>query len=173
MAKTPATTIQRGYARGPSDEKRLQAAGVKTIYRADKGETPGKFKMRAGELLGVVDGLRALGQAKSAMVAAVDMVHGWGAVIVDVGTGLRSDRDGAKMMSHAFDTRTSDEFREMQAKAVADRHKRNGRMPKEKARVIWFNDKLNKDEAAERCGPGWSWPTLYRHFGKRNAPRGA
>lgn len=60
-----------------------------------------------------------------------------------------------------------------QAKSVEARHKRNGRMPKEKARAIWFNDKLNKDEAAERCGPGWSWPTLYRHFGPRREPRSA
>lgn len=173
MAKIEAMKIQRGYARGPSDEKRLQDAGVKNIYRADKGQTVDKFRMRPGELLGVVDGFRAFGTAKSAMVAAEDRVHAAGAAIIDVETGLRSDRNGGKMMSQAFDTRTSEEFREMQAKATAERHKRNGRMPKEKARAIWFNDKYSVEQAAAICGVGWSSATLYRHFRKRNAPKGA
>src|ERR1700730_13587256 len=99
MSHPQASGIIRGYARDKKDEARLRAAGVKTIYRADKGETPGKFKMRKGETLGVVDGLLAFGNAKSDMVAGVKLVHSWGASVRDAETGLCSRSDGAEMMA--------------------------------------------------------------------------
>ena len=172
MAKDKQLIIQRGYARGPSDEKRLRDKGVKTIYRADKGETLDKFKMRAGELLGVVEGYRAFGDAKGAMIAAERRIHGAGAAIIDVETELRSDRNGAEMMAVSIGVlRPSEEYREMQAKAVEARHKRNGRMPEAKARAIWFNPKIKRLEAADLMGKGWSPASAYRAFGKRDVPR--
>ena len=166
------TIIQRGYARGPSDEERLRAKGVKNIYRADKGQTIDKFRMRAGELLGVVEGFRAFGEAKGAMIAAERRVHAVGAAIFDVETELRSDRNGAEMMAVSLGVlRPSDEYREMQAKSVEARRKRSGRMPEAKARVIWFNPKLKRLEAAALMGKGWSPASAYRAFGPRTAPR--
>lgn len=160
----------RGYARNAADEKRLRDAGVKTIYRADKGETPGRFKMRKGELLGVVDGLRAFGEARRDLIAAERMIHGWGAVIADVETGLRSDRNGIEMMARALGpNRPSAEFKEMQAKSVRERVK--GRMPKREALAIWRNPKLSVREAIELM-KGWTQTTAYNQLGKRDVPAG-
>jgi hypothetical protein len=80
--------ITRGFAKNERDEQKLRDRGITTIYRSDRGETLGKFRMRKGELLGVVN-LRAFGSARKDMVAAVKQVHKWGAVVVDI-DGLRS-----------------------------------------------------------------------------------
>src|SRR5882724_9117930 len=139
MSNPQASGIVRGYARNEKDEKRLRAAGVtKPIYRADKGEVPGKFKMRKGETLGIVDGLRAFGDGKGEMVSAVKLVHSWGASISDAETGLCSRRDGAEMMAKALGPkRPSKDYKEMQAKAARARTK--GRMPKRDAQAIWYD----------------------------------
>jgi hypothetical protein len=163
-------TISRGYARGAKDEARLRAAGVKTIYRSDKGEAPGKFKMRKGEYLGVVDGLRAFGEAKGTIIAAVELVHSWGATIIDAETKLCSRRDGAKMMGQALGpNRPSAEFKSMQAASVRERVK--GRMPKREALIIWRNPKLSVSEAIELMTK-WKQATAYNVLGKRDVPAG-
>ena len=164
------TGISRGYAASLSDEKRLRALGVKTIYRGDKGETFGKFKMRKGERLGVVNGLLAFGSARREMVAAVKAVHAWGATIVDAETGLRSDKDGVEMMDLALaPRRPSDQYRAMQAAGVRERVK--GRMGKREALIIWRNPKLSVKEAIELMHK-WSQATAYKQLGKRDVPAG-
>src|ERR1017187_7545075 len=91
--------IHRGYARNSRDEKRLQAAGVKKIYREDRGsEQWGNWKMRKGERLGVVNGLLAFATNRKGMMAALAKVESWGAIIVDVEAGLRSDKHSAKLL---------------------------------------------------------------------------
>ena len=169
---TPTKPIARGYARHATDEKRLRDAGVKTIYRADKGETVGKFRMRAGELLGVVDGLRAFGDNRGPINEAVKLVKASGAAIIDVETGLRSDVDGVEMLHKALSSQTmTPEFAAaMQKKAVEARLE--GAISEAKAKRIWFDGRWSVKQKVEMCGRGWSRRRLYDTFGKTNAPAG-
>lgn len=161
--------IARGFARHSGDENRLRQAGVKVIYRADKGEVLGKFKMRKGELLGTIGGLSAFGSAKRDWTRAEELVHSWGAAIVDIETGMRSDRNGAMMFDHALrPRRPSEEYAAMQAKSVEARI--GDRMGKRKAAKIWFNQRLSTDEKVDLTG--WPISTLYRVFGKSGVPAG-
>lgn len=165
-----ASAIDRGYARKDADEKRLKAAGVKIVYRGDKGETIGKFRLRKGERLAVV-GLGAFGESRKAIVDAIDVVHSMGATVMDIEfPKLRSDRDGARMLHIAMTPRrlSPQEAAEMQEKAVAARVA--GRMPEIKARRIWFGPGSVLEKVA-RCH-GWSQRALYNKFGSTNAPAG-
>ena len=163
-------TIHRGYAANAADEKRLKALGIKTIYRGDKGETLDRFRMRKGELLGVVNGLLAFGEARRLMVDAVKSIHSCGAAIIDAETGLRSDRDGVEMLAQALaPRRPSDAYREAQAKGVANRVR--GRMGKREALIIWRNPKLSVKEAIELLHK-WTQATAYKQLGKRDVPAG-
>jgi hypothetical protein len=163
--------IARGYARHERDEKRLRAAGVKTIYRSDKGETLGKFKMRDGEYLGVVDGLKAFGEGRRDMVAAVKLVHSWGATVIDAETKLCSRRDGAEMLHLALTPRnlSPEHASLMQAKSARARIK--GRMPQREALIIWRNPKLSVAEAIDLM-TGWTQSTAYNQLGVRGVPAG-
>ena len=162
--------VARGFARNSADERRLKTAGVKTIYRADKGEMPGKFKMRRGELLGVVDGLLAFGTAKRDWTAAEKLVHSWGAVIFDVETKLRSDQNGATMFDYALrPRRPSETYQAMQAASVEKRTK-DGRVGKRAAERIWRNQRLSVKEKVDLTG--WPQATLYNTFKKTNVPAG-
>jgi len=159
-----ATKITRGYARNESDSKRLKAAGVKTIYRADKGETLDRFKMRAGEFLGVVDGLRAFG-GKRDIGQAVKLVHSWGAIVIDAETGLQSRHDGVEMMRQALAPQLKPgRAEEMQALSVKSRLN-DGRVSERKAKMIWRNLSFTITEAVELTG--WPQSTLYFEFGPR------
>ena len=172
MKKKPQAivTISRGYARNAKDEARLRAKGVKIIYRADKGETLGQFKMRQGEYLGVVDGLKVFGDGKREMVAGVRKVHELGATIIDVETDKCSRRDGAEMLVDAIaPLRPSDEYKSMQAASVRERVK--GRMDKRTALTIWRNPKLSVGEAIELMTK-WTQATAYKRLGKRDVPAG-
>ena|ERR1019366_264873 len=164
----PATGITRGYAANAADEKALKASGVKTIYRGDKGETLGKFKMRKGEALGVPRGYPTFGTARSDWTKAEEMVHSWGAFIVDIPTGLRSDRNGARMFANALSPpRPTETYKAMQAASVEARTE--GRMSWRRAEKIWFNGKLKLAEKVELIGIPQA--TLYNHFGKTTVPK--
>lgn len=171
MARDKAQAIARGYAKNASDETKLRAAGIKTIYRGDKGETLGRFRMRKGELLGVV-GLGAFGASRKAIADAVDRVHAWGAAVVDIERPtLRSDRDGVRMMHIAMTPSRNlspEAAAEMAAKSMAARTA--GRMPKHEARRIWFGPGTVEDKV-KRCH-GWSQRALYNEFGPTNAGAG-
>lgn len=174
MTDPQAKGIARGYAGTPADEKRLRAFGIKTIYRGFKGETPGdnqkkgQFKMRSGELLAVARGLRAFGDARQDWVAAEELVHSWGAAIYDIDTGLRSDRNGVKMVTLALNPRPVDDYREMQAESVKVRVK--DRMPEAKARKIWFNKRLTIAQKLELMD-GWSRNAAYKAFERTTVPK--
>jgi hypothetical protein len=163
--------IARGFARNSGDERRLRAAGVtRPIYRADKGELPGQFKMRRGEFLGVVDSFLAFGAAKRDWTAAEKLVHSWGAVIYDVEAKLRSDQNGAMMFDYALrPRRPSETYQAMQAASVEKRTK-DGRVGKRAAERIWRNQRLSVKEKVELTG--WPQATLYNTFKKTNVPAG-
>lgn len=171
MDAITATAIRRGYARNESDAIRLKAAGIKTIYRGDKGETLGKFRMRPGELLAAVGGLKAFGEAKGAMVAATKLMASWGAAIVDVDTGLRSDRDGAEMMFEATKLRNLSPAAAATMQAASVKARVNGRMAENQARRIWKDSRYSVAEAIEIM-VGWSQRAAYTTFGKRDIGAG-
>jgi hypothetical protein len=170
--------MQRGYARDARDEKRLVAAGVpaRSIYREDRGaEQWGKWKMRAGETLAIVDGLHAFGKTRKGMMAALDLVESWGAVIVDVESGLRSDKNSAKLLDLGLRKRHGElamvpgQAESMQEASVLARLR--GRMPFRSAKVRWMNPELTTKQALKQMR-GWSQGTAYRAFGKRGTPPG-
>lgn len=163
-------TIHRGYAANAADEKRLRALGVKVpIYRGDKGEVLGKWRMRKGEVLTVVRGYLAFGSARRDWVKAEETIHGMGAVIFDLDSGLRSDRNGAAMVHRAiYPLRPTEEYQRMQALSAAKRvraHKKTRRDEK-----IWLSDKLKVREKVELIGIPVA--SLYRMYGKTGAPQG-
>jgi hypothetical protein len=175
MKKEPKAlgTISRGYARNDSDEKRLRAKGVKTIYRADKGETLGKFKMRAGEILGVVDGLRVFGDTRRDILAAIRVVHAMDATVVDAEDGLRSDRHWPEMIDRALAKfrPTPEQARAMQEASMVARLKGKKIMPRREAAAIWHDARFSTVEAIELMF-GWAQATAYKYLGKRNVPAG-
>lgn len=178
MKEAKAITIIRGFARNAADEARLKAAGVAKIYRQDKpAEQWGKWRMRRGEALGVVDGLRAFGTTRGAMMDALRKVHGWKAVIRDAETGERSDVNGAEMLDRGLSKVVAaargpdtERARAMQAKSVKAR-KDDGRMPARQAAYMWkHRPDLSNEEIAEATG--WPWRTLHNKFKSRGLPRG-
>jgi hypothetical protein len=156
--------ITRGFAKNERDEQKLRDLGITTIYRSDRGETLGKFRMRKGELLGVVN-LRAFGSARKDMVAAVKQVHKWGAVIVSL-DDLRSDRDGVAMLDAALVKfiPSAEHAKEMQRRSVLARTE--GRMSMRDAQSIWRNPRLTTLEAIDLMR-GWSERSAYAKLGAR------
>lgn len=179
MPKSIKPQAARGYARHPKDERRLIEAGLKpaAIYLEGRGrEGWGNWKMRPGEALGVVDGLRSLGDNRRDIADAVRQVHGWGAKIVDVETGKTSADDGVDMLDEALARIHGERVMpnakratEMQAKSVRSRTK--GRMNQREALAIWRRPELTVGEAIAKMR-GWSQGTAYRTLGKRDMPVG-
>ena len=166
----PANRIARAYAQDEKAEAKLMALGIpmSKIYRASKGQTLDKVKLRKGEFLGVVGGLRGLvaGDSKKEIVAAIDRVHEQGATVLDLETGLNSRVDGVKMHYLAFAPKgpEPDIAREMQAKSTAARQGK--RMAVEKAEIIWDDPRYRTLEHALEA-MGWKQATAYHWFGKR------
>ena len=172
MKSPKATAPERGFARNAADEKRLKLAGVRLVYRNDKpSEEWGKWRMRQGELLGVVDGLRAFGDNPGPINDAIKLVRSWGAAVIDVETGLRSDLDGVEMLHAALLPRfmTPDFLAEMQKKSVTARTE--GRMSESKARRIWFDGRYSVAEKLALMTK-WSRRAAYAKFGKTDAGPG-
>jgi hypothetical protein len=178
MSVPKAIAIVRGFARNASDEKRLRAKGVTKLYRQDApAQAWGEWNMRHGEGLGVVDGFRAFGTTRGAIMEKVRAVHAWGAVVVDAETGERSDQNGAEMLDRGLskyvsETRapSKEQARKMQERSVRARNK--GRTPKREAAHKWLHSPglSNEEVAAELTG--WSWRALYDAFGPRKLPPG-
>lgn len=168
----------RAYARNHRDEARLIRAGVspRRIYRADReSEAFGNWKMRKGETLGVVNGLLAFGTSRRAMMRALDTVASWGAVIVDVEAGFRSDNGSAKLLDLGLAKRHGElamapgQAERMNEASIAARTK--GRMPQRQALVHWRNPELTAAQALKRM-KGWSRGVAYLVLGPRNVPSG-
>jgi len=151
------------------------AAGLtpRQIYRADKGQTLDKFKMRQGECLGVVDGLLAFGPGRRAMGAAVKLVHGWGATVLDVETLIDSRNNGVLMLNTAIDPpKPSKEYMaELARQRAIKRREANGVMGAREATVIWRNPKFSVKEAIDLMA-GWKPATAYKVLGRRDVPAG-
>lgn len=171
----PNKTAVRGYARHEKDAKRLVVAGIpdKYIYRADKKEVVGKFKMRKGEYLGVVDGLLAFGNGRRAIDAAVKLIHEAGATVLDVETGRDSRASGVQMLNEALDPpKPSPEYMaELARQRAATRRKENGVMGIREATIIWRNPKFSVAEAIDLM-PGWKAANAYKVLGRRDVPAG-
>ncbi len=148
---------------------RLVALGAPKggIYQGWKGETPEKIRMRAGEFLGVVDGLRAFG-GKRTITAAVKHIHKFGAAILDLDTGRDSKTNGLELRDEATGPRRKLTMTEKLARADA-RRKANGQMLNRDAHDVWhgLGTVAQKVEAT-----GWSRQALYDAFGKTHAPTG-
>lgn len=165
----------KGYAPDKKAFARLVAAGLtpRNIYEGEKKQTPDKFKMRAGEYLGVVNGLLAFGKGRRAMDAAVRKLHAEGAAVLDVETGLNSRDNGVQMMNEAMDSpKPSPEYMAELARQKAEkRRKDNGVMAIREATIIWRNPKLSVKESIDLMA-GWKPANAYKVLGKRDVPAG-
>jgi hypothetical protein len=133
-----------------------------------------QWKLRAGELL-AVNGLEALGQNRQDIAAAVAWVQAQGAEVIEISTGERAGH-GVGMLNRALSRihgtdriKSKDAAKEMQRKGVASRTK--DRMPKEQAEPHWRNLRLTSVQALAKM-TGWSRPTAYNTFGKRDRTPG-
>lgn len=170
--------MHRGYARNAKEENALLAFGLKprSIYVEGRGaETLDTIRMRPGELLATVGGLRALGDSWRAILAASTTVHRAGAAILDIETKLRSDQAPFEMLRQALArikgeaTMKNGQAAEMQVKSVKARIK--GRMSTRDALVFWRNADLKNGDALMHM-IGWSEGTAYKELGKRGLPSG-
>ena len=166
-----ASGIAKAYAAHKADEATLRKQhGVKVaIYRGDRGETVDKIRMRDGELLAVPRGLLTFGPNRSDWLKAEAAVHDHGAAIYDLASGLRSDRNGARMFNDAiYPPRPIEDYQEAQAKSVFSRVG-DRTAKKKRAEKIWFNGKLSIREKEALSGVPQS--TLYHWFGKTRVPK--
>lgn len=163
----------RWYADSQKTMDRMLALGVPKgkIFQGWKGQTVEKFRMREGEYLGVLDGLRGFG-GKREIRAAVKRVHSFKAAILDIETGEDSCTHGVEMFDKATKPRrrSLDEYRAEREKLDDKRRKRRGMKTKAEAYIDWHNPNLTVEEKVERTG--WSRAALYDAFGKTGAPAG-
>jgi hypothetical protein len=158
--------IARGFARDEKDERRLRANGVRTIFRADKGEPLARITMRQGEYLGVVDGLKALADHRAIIAKEVKRLHDMGATVIDVETGLQSRTDGVEMLRLALAPKgiSRERAAEFQAQSVKSRLD-DGRMDERRAKALWHDDRYKITEFEEVTG--WPRSTAYVKWGTR------
>jgi hypothetical protein len=169
--KAPLTAI-RGYAPNKKVVARLVASGLtaRQIYEAEKGQTWDKITMRDGEVIGVVDGLRAFGGLRE-IKKAVERFHGQGATVLDVETGKDSRTHGIAMRDDVTKPdRQSPEYLKLLEEKADARRKKDGKMLKREAYVVWRNPALSVAEKAELTG--WPASTLNAIFGRSGAPAG-
>lgn len=175
--KAPA---QVGYARNEREETILIRAGMSPRYVYLEGRESETLSeairaLRSGGLVAVVGGLRAFGDKRGAIMASLAEVHNRGGVVLDIDTGLRSDRNGAEMLDGAL-RKITGQSRMPPGKAEAmaaksARVRRKGRMPKREALVFWRDPALTARQAIELM-TGWQLRTAYDHLGSRGLPSG-
>ena len=169
---------QRGYCRNERERLILVDAGLpdEHLYLEGRGaESLDRIKMKPGELLATVGGLRALGDSRRDIVAAAQHIHKMGAAILDVMTGHRSDQHGVDMLDRALARLRGElvmpvgQAESMQAKSV--RARIGKRMAMREAMKFWRDPRLTTGEAIKRMS-GWSARTAYLRLGKRGLPSG-
>lgn len=158
--------------------EQLRAAGVQKIYGEAKDETVmdavKHTSGRAGSII-VVTTLARLGTSKAAIAAVVDEAHERGAVVLELGSGRRSNdaRVAFQMAMEAADELANDHraFTPREAKAAAARSwegRRKPRTSRAKALRVW-RDKANyrtvRDALAHPDMDGWSVNDCYRKDG--------
>ena len=154
-----------------------RGASARTVYVEGRGaETLGALvkAARSGEVIGLAGGYRVFGESRQQIMSAVRALKGKGAVLLDIETEERSDRDGDEMLDRAL-RRIHGELSLGSPEEAAARgslgatatHKAiwATRMPKREARKIWFDKTISTADAVRRMGPGWSKPTALREFG--------
>jgi len=167
-----------GYARNEREEAILTDFGLNPdrVYLEGRGaEALGRIRMRSGEVLATVGGLRALGDSRQAIMAELARIHESGAVVFDVATSRRSDQNGAEMLDAALRRLRGESVmppgkaEAMQAKSLKARI--GNRMPARQAMTFWRDPNLTIGEALQRM-PGWTSRSAYNHLGKRGLPVG-
>lgn len=93
------------FLKASAQEAKLQAIGVTRIYVLGKREedfAAACDSLRPGDVLAVVGTVRAFGEARKDMRAAIEAVHRQGAEVWDVDNNLYSRRDGFAMADAAL-----------------------------------------------------------------------
>jgi len=161
----------------------LEQAGVRKIIE-DNGKDftlkEALNMLRGDEVLETVGGFRPFGPGRYTITGQLEILRTSGKVVMDYLSGLRSDRDGAMMLSMAL--AKAHRERLMPTHADASRRGRNGakvrwadkeRMPIDQAKAIWLNTKKHRTNAkALRHMPGWTESEAYRHLGAPGRPAG-
>lgn len=167
--KTPA----RWYAQDDKTRLKLEARGIprKQIYEAANGEAWNKFRMKDGEYLGTLGGLRVFGGA-IAIKKALDHFHRDGAAILDIETGQDSMAHGVAMYDAATGPRRlTDEDKAIMNEQRASAYREKHRMAsKAEAHRIWH--KVGPSIQAKIKATGWSKGALYAAFGRTGSPLG-
>ena len=139
--------------------------------------------IRSPEVLHTVGGFRPLGPGRYTITGEIQKLYlpaNVGKVIVDCQTGMRSDRDGALMLSAALAKAHYEKLAPNHADSV--KRGRNGarkqwqevrdnRMPEDEARAIWKDQKLRKKKKLQKMY-GWTETTAYRILGETGRPPG-
>lgn len=163
----------RYYA--PNDKARLRLEGMgiarTKIYEAKGGETWDKIKMRRGECLGVLDGLRGFGGAVK-IRNAVAHFHDQGVTLVDIETGHDSMTHGISMRDASLEpVRLSVEQIEARRRADAIRRQvENGGMGEREALKYWRDPSLTTEEAIRKIG--WTKSMAFKLLKARGIPAG-
>ena len=163
-----ASRITRGYGPDRKAVARLKAVGVRTVYCGADGEVPGKFRLRKGETLGVVDGLRAFGSQRKEMAAAVKLVHSWGATIVDIDHGENSRDHALDMLDRALLSRPLSPEKAAEMAKLSAKVRNKNKWPADRAERKWFDPAI-KDPETFTALTGWPESTAYAKFGPRFA----
>jgi hypothetical protein len=177
MAKPKSSPkIVRWYAPDKKALDRLVYLGANKdhiFHGWTKSEHWEQVKMRKGETLGVVDGLRAFGTTKRPVKAAVARFHGQGATIVDIESGKDSRTHGIEMLDEIEKpAKPSAEYlaqlQEERREAWRQKHRV---MPKEKAYIRWKDPVMSVKEKLDLMF-GWTKDMAYRAFGPTGRPAG-
>lgn len=156
----------------------LIAAGIPAsrIYvESRKAEGIAKLRARPGDEVATINGLRALGDSRRAIVANLMRIHEMGAVVLDIETKDRSGPGRGAEMLHAALSRIhgevaiADRAHEMQQAQARAKSKR--RLAVTKAEKVWRDKSLSNKEALAKMW-GWSQNVAYQKFKARGLPIG-
>ena len=166
----------RWYAPDEKTQKRMIVLGVPKgkIYMGwTKAECWERVTMRNGEVLGVVDGLRAFGKTKRPVKLAVTHFHDQGATVLDIETGKDSRAHGIAMLDEI--EKPPKPSAEYLAKLQEERREawrqKHGVMPKAKAYIIWRHPVMSVAEKLDLMH-GWTKDVAYREFKETGRPAG-
>jgi len=131
--------------------------------------------------------LHRLAWRSSRMVDTIDNITARDTIVVEVGSGARSDKPGPfaraihdSMLFLSGKTGRADRstIGKLGAAASPVTKPKNARLPDDQALVIWRNPALTSAEAVatmnavEKYKNGWSYASAYRHLGPRGTPTG-
>jgi hypothetical protein len=188
----PKTQIDRAYVRAHRfSTAAQQIAGLlgygareRTIYVQGRGPENLAAIVKAarrGEVIGLWGGYRVLGDSRKEIMEGIRALKAKGAIIFDPESDERSDRHGEEMLDRALrringeaTLGSPERAAELGALGAKASHKAvwDVRMPIARARKIWFDKTISRNEAERRMGPGWSKSTALRKFKKAGRRKG-